>query len=88
MNNWNLSIFKDFTVPWFGRHQGWWADENAILEFRSEFFNVWNHTQFNGVGTVFVVQSGSNTAAPNNGFGQVNSARDPREVQFALKLTF
>lgn len=88
MNNWNLSIFKDFTVPWFGRHQGWWAGENAILEFRSEFFNVWNHTQFNGVGTVFVVQSGSNTAAPNNGFGQVNSARDPREVQFALKLTF
>jgi outer membrane receptor protein involved in Fe transport len=88
VNNWNLSIFKDFTVPWFGRHQGWLADENATLEFRSEFFNVWNHTQFNSVGTVFVVQPGSNTPAPGNGFGQVNGARDPREIQFALKLTF
>lgn len=75
-------------MPWFGRHQGWLADESAVLEFRTQFFNVWNHTHFNSVGTVFFVQLGSNAPAPGNGFGQVNGARDPREIQFALKLIF
>jgi hypothetical protein len=78
VNNWDMSVFKDFSVPWFGQHQGWLADEKAILEFRSEFFNAWNHTQFNGLNTSFGSQ----------GFGAATSARDPREIQFALKLTF
>ena len=95
VNNWDISVFKDFTVPWFGKHSGWIADENAILEFRAEFFNAWNHVQYNGVNTVFQTQTDANgnpiagsTSGTGNGFGQVNSARPPREIQFALKLTF
>lgn len=52
--------------------------ENISLEFRAEFFNVFNHAQFeNPVGDV---------AASN--FGQVTNARDPRIGQLALKLHF
>ena len=52
--------------------------ERVALEFRAEFFNVFNHAQFeNPDGDVV----GSN-------FGQVTSARDPRIGQFALKFSF
>jgi outer membrane receptor protein involved in Fe transport len=89
INNWDMSVFKDFSVPWFGRHSGWLADENATLQFRTEFFNAWNHTQFNGINTVFQTGGGQGAVSgTSGGFGAVTGARDPREIQFALKLTF
>jgi len=88
INNWDLSIFKDFTIPWFGRHQGWLADENATLQFRTEFFNAWNHTQFSSINTVFQTQGAGMPSGSSTGFGQVSAAHDPREIQFALKLLF
>ena len=52
--------------------------ESMDLQFRAEAYNVFNHTNFLGLGTTF----GSST------FGQVTSTRDPRLIQFALKLGF
>jgi hypothetical protein len=54
--------------------------ENAQLQFRSEFFNLANHPQFNN--------PGSNRGAPTT-FGIISStAVAPRIVQFALKYSF
>jgi outer membrane receptor protein involved in Fe transport len=89
INNWDLSVFKNFNVPWFGRHSGWLADENAVLQFRAEMFNAWNHTQFNGINVGFETGGGAGQPSGSDaGFGSVTGARDPREVQFGLKLTF
>jgi outer membrane receptor protein involved in Fe transport len=90
VNNWDISIFKEFTVPWFGRHSGSLADENATLQFRTEFFNAWNHTQFSSINTVFqtLPANAGGPSGTSGGFGQVSSARDPRIIQFALKLLF
>jgi hypothetical protein len=52
--------------------------ERANLQFRAEAFNVWNHTNFWGI----------DTAMDSNFFGQVTSTRDPRNLQFGLKLLF
>ena len=52
--------------------------ESMDLQFRAEAYNVFNHTNFLGLSTAF----GGTT------FGQVLSTRDPRLVQFALKLAF
>jgi RNase P/RNase MRP subunit POP5 len=53
--------------------------EDATLTFRTEFFNTFNHPQFN---IPVVAVSASN-------FGQINSASvNPRLVQFALKYAF
>jgi hypothetical protein len=68
-DNWNMSVFKSFL---FSEERG------SRLEFRAEFFNVWNHTEFNNVSTTF---SSSN-------FGAVTTAHDPREIQLGLKLYF
>jgi len=58
--------------------------ERIQMQFRAEFFNIANHAQFVNP-TVFPGFS-SDFAASN--FGQVVRARDPRLIQFALKLIF
>jgi hypothetical protein len=50
--------------------------EQIAVQFRAEFFNVFNHAQFNNPNGNF---SSSN-------FGAVTSARDPRIGQMSLKL--
>jgi len=53
--------------------------ETKRVDFRAEFFNIFNHTQFfNPDGNV----------SDGSQFGQVTQVRDPRLVQFALKLFF
>ena len=53
--------------------------ERLNTEFRAEFYNAFNHTQFLNPDGNF-----SHTAT----FGTVTSARDPRLIQFGLKLLF
>lgn len=52
--------------------------EKINLQFRSEFFNATNHPNLNP----------PNKLLGNALFGRVTSARDPRIVQFGLKLAF
>jgi len=53
--------------------------ERYSLEFRAEIFNLLNHTQFfNPVGDI----------SNSTNFGHVTTARDPRFIQFGLKLDF
>jgi Carboxypeptidase regulatory-like domain len=67
--NTDFSLIKQFALPW----------ENTGLNFRAEFFNLFNHAQF-----------GSPVADISSpGFGAVNSTvNNPRLVQFGLKFTF
>jgi len=53
--------------------------ERTRIEFRAEFFNIWNHAQF--VNPSGNISNGSD-------FGRVNRVRDPRLVQFAVKFFF
>jgi hypothetical protein len=66
LNNWDLALFKNIPLGW----------ESGSLQFRGEFFNTFNHTQWSGY------RSGFSAA----GFGEVNAARDARVVQFGLKF--
>ncbi len=55
--------------------------ENATLQFRAEFFNLFNHPQF-------AIPVGLNFGAPGN-FGQITSTSvNPRLIQLALKYQF
>ncbi len=87
LNNFDLSLFKDFTLPHI---KGLGGTESPRLQFRTEFFNAFNHTQWAGIDTTFVpvadVAGSPNTST--SPFGSVNGARAPREIQFALNLLF
>lgn len=80
---WDLSLFKNFQLT-----------ERMRLEFRSEFFNILNHPNFNypGFGGNGVNAVSGSTNFTNSTFGEIGSTRDnpldPREIQFALKLYF
>jgi hypothetical protein len=52
--------------------------ENARVQFRAEFFNVFNNVNFNN--------PGATVGTP--GFGRITSARDPRILQLTLKVLF
>ncbi len=68
--NTDFSAIKHFPLP----------HEDMRLDFRAEFFNVFNHPQFG--------LPGSDLNSPLT-FGTINSTvNNPRVIQFALKLLF
>jgi TonB dependent receptor len=76
IEEWDFSVFKFFKTS-----------ERTDLEFRAEFFNLPNHTNF-----LFANTGPQN---PNNStvlgtaqFGALTAAREPRQIQFALKFSF
>lgn len=76
----NFSAFKGFQI-----------NERFSLQFRSEFFNLLNHPDFNapGFGGNGVVSIGGSTNYTDPHFGEIGSTRvDNRQIQFALKLYY
>jgi hypothetical protein len=70
--NFDFAIFKKTTIF-----------ESAAIEFRTEFFNLFNHPQFGPPNGTCCL------APPNGNFGQVtNTINNPRLIQFALKFEF
>jgi len=68
INNFDFSIQKLTSVG-----------ETKHFEFRAEFFNIFNHTQFlNPDGNI----------TDGSDFGRVKRTRDPRNIQFAIKFAF
>ena len=68
--NTDFSVIKHFPLP----HEG------ARLDFRGEFFNVFNHPQFG--------LPGADINSPAT-FGSISSTvNNPRVIQFAMKLLF
>jgi hypothetical protein len=83
IHRFDFSVFKQFQFT-----------ERIRMEFRSEFFNILNHPNFNppnfgGNGVVAIGGSGNYT---DPHFGEVGSTRfnpyDPRQIQFALKMYY
>jgi hypothetical protein len=79
----DMSLFKDIKF-----------NERFRLQFRAEFFNIFNHPNFNapnfgGNGVVAISNSGNYNSST---FGEIGSTRDapydPRQIQFALKLFY
>src|SRR5262249_16885764 len=68
-NQLDFAANKSFQLPF----------ENTRLQFRAEFFNLLNHTNFLPPNTNF-----SSAAA----FGKITQAFDARQIQFGLKVSF
>jgi hypothetical protein len=80
LKTFDFSVFKAFQLT-----------ERFSLQFRSEFFNILNHPNFNapGFGGNGVVSVSNSTNFNSSNFGEIGSTRtSPRQIQFALKLYY
>ena len=74
-NNWDFSIMKNTPLK-----------EGITMQFRTEFYNVWNHAQFNPPNNN--LETFTNSPITNQ-FGVITSSSvPPRVIQFALKFLF
>lgn len=73
INNWDITVSKYFAIT-----------ERIKLQFRSEMFNAFNHTQFSmaGYGNLQPIGPGVPTQ------GTVNSTLPPRHIQLSLRLQY
>ncbi len=67
--NFDLGVHKQFRLP---------ITEETRLEFRAEFFNLFNKTNFQAANGTF----------GNAAFGTISSTFPARQIQFALKVYF
>src|SRR5262245_48243460 len=65
----DFGLQKNFPLP---------INEATRVEFRAEFFNLFNKTNFGA----------ANPDRSSGGFGQIRSTFPARQIQFALKLSF
>ena len=70
INNWNIATAKRIPLSFL--------KEGHALEFRADFFNAWNHTQW-------LSSDKSMTSAT---YGRITSTRPARQIQFALRYLF
>jgi carboxypeptidase family protein len=73
INNFDFALLKDTPIT-----------EKTHMQFRAEFFNIFNHAQFENPSAA----AGASGDFASSTFGQVVQARAPRLIQLALKLIF
>jgi hypothetical protein len=82
-NNWDMTFRKEFPV--FG--------EQRRISFQAEMYNLFNHTQINGINTTITYdvqkwRQGILAAPANDQFGRRTGARDPRRMAMTLRFEF
>jgi hypothetical protein len=82
VNNWDFAVLKNTVIT-----------ERFTLQFRSEFYNLFNHAQFltpNGIVAFsgITTAGGATTGTPSASFATVTNTLPQRIVQLSLKLLF
>ncbi|OJV44418.1 MAG: hypothetical protein BGO25_04770 [Acidobacteriales bacterium 59-55] len=79
VNNYNMSLYKNVNIT-----------ESVRFQLRFEFYNIFNHTQWGTVNTSLSAPApGTPFSGTNAGSaGQINSTRDPRQMQLGGKFYF
>jgi hypothetical protein len=77
INNWDFALLKNTMIT-----------ERFSLQFRAEFFNIFNHTQFLGPSGITGFGPGPTFTPSSQSFGIVAGAAQPRIGQLSLKLNF
>ena len=82
--NFDFALIKD--TP-FGRRRS--GAERMDLQFRSEFFNLFNIVTMGLPSNILQVNHTTGAILPNTGFGEISkTAGNSRQIQFSLKLIY
>jgi hypothetical protein len=77
LNNWDFALLKNTRIT-----------ERFNLQFRAEFFNIFNHAQFLTPSGITGFGPGPTFTPTSASFGIVTAANPPRIGQLSLKLNF
>ena len=75
LNSWDITVYKYFPVS-----------ETVRFRFAMEAYNMFNHTQYDGVDSS--ARFDASGAQINGNFGRITSARGPRVMQASLRFEF
>jgi hypothetical protein len=75
-SNWDISVSK--RIPWKG--------EDRYFQLRGEFYNAFNHAEFNSFDAA--LRFNAQGQQINTNIGVLNGTRDPRKLQLSLRLMF
>jgi len=75
IHNWDLTAYKNIALH-----------ERVRTQFRAEFYNAFNHTQWSALDTTARFDNAG--AQVNTQLGQVTATRPARRIQLALRLSF
>lgn len=78
VNQWDFTLSKN-----------WYPTDAARIQFRAEMINAFNHPQFTGLSTGCPNTATSlSCVVEGSRFGQLTSTRNPREVQFGIRVSW
>lgn len=69
VDNWDMSFQKQTNIT-----------ERVGIQFRAEFFDIWNHAQF--------YEPDSDPLDASTTYGRITSAAPPRQIQLSMKILF
>jgi hypothetical protein len=75
INNWDVAVFKNFPIR-----------EPVHIQFRFEFYNAFNHSQFTALDTTARFDASGNQI--NSDLGAFTAAGSPRVLQLGVKIYF
>ena len=75
LDNWNLALHKDTAIR-----------EGMTLQIRAEFFNAFNHTEFNSIGTTY--QWNAAGVNLNTTTGQFTATQPARQMALTARFEF
>ncbi|HLA76615.1 MAG TPA: carboxypeptidase-like regulatory domain-containing protein [Vicinamibacteria bacterium] len=78
VNQWDITLSKN-----------WYPSKSTRLQFRADFINAFNHTQFDPASiqnVCSVATTATSCAASTGNFGKLTGTRNPREIQLGLKF--
>jgi hypothetical protein len=76
-SNFDGALFRNFIL----------GNEQRVLTFRWELYNVFNHTQFNSIDTTAIFNAATGQQVSTT-FGQALGSWPARQMQFSLRLRF
>jgi hypothetical protein len=77
VHQWDITLSKN-----------WYAAEAFRVQFRADFINAFNQTQFTTINNTCPATTSLSCIAAGNRFGQLTGTRNPREVQLGVRLSW
>jgi hypothetical protein len=77
VHQWDITLSKN-----------WYAQDAFRIQFRADFINAFNHTQFTGLNNTCPSTTTTSCILAGNRFGQLTGTRNPREIQLGIRVSW